>query len=107
MKRENAAGQAATPVLSVVLSVLAASHHWLHMGIMLLLGGSMGTMGAAMLGIIWLRHVMIVATLLMVALTVYRLVRRRYHHRSLVALNAAASLVSLAFVGYTVNQFGW
>jgi len=107
VKRETAAGPAATPVLSVVLSVLASSHHWLVMGIVLLLGGGMGTMGAAMLGILWLRRLMIVATLAMVALTAYRLTKGHYRGRGAVAVNIGAALVSLAFVGYTVSQFGW
>ena len=94
------------PVISVVLSFVASSHHWLHMTVLLVLGGSANRM-AAMQNMIGLRRLMIVISLLLMIFTVYRLIRHRCTRKSVVAFNGLSILVSLGFIAYTLGAFGW
>jgi hypothetical protein len=98
--------QTTTGLLSLILSFLASSHHWLHMGILLLLGGSTNVM-TAMSAVLWLRRFMIVMTLLTVMISVYRLYRHRCKDTWNIALTFLSVVISVGFVTYTMYHFGW
>lgn len=102
----NKKSQAATSVLSFVLSFLASSHHWLHMGILLILGGSTNIM-ATMSALVWVRRLMIVATLITAFISVYRLFKHRCKEPWVISLTTVSTLLSLGFILYTLSQFGW
>lgn len=95
-----------TNVLSFVLAFLASSHHWLHMGVLALLGGS-ATMMETMSTVIWLRRAMIVMTLATVVITLFRLYRHRCKDARMIAMSALSTALSLGFILYTLNGFGW
>jgi hypothetical protein len=96
-------GQAVTNVLSFVFSFLASSHHWLHMGILLLLGGSTNMM-ATMSATIWIKRFMILATLVSAFISVYRLYKHRCKEPWIVSLTALSTVLSLGFVFYALRQ---
>jgi hypothetical protein len=99
-------GQVATTIASVLLSFLASSHHLLHMAVLLILGGSTNMM-ATMSGFLWLRRIMIAATLLTVAYPVYILVTHWHIKKPLLLMSLVSSVVSIAFVCYSLWEFGW
>lgn len=91
---------------SVVFSIIASSHHWLHMGILLLLGGSTNMM-AGMTGALWIRRFMIVAVLVTTVFSIYRLMRHKRMPIWMKTMNFLSLLISFAFIMYTLIQFGW
>ncbi|MUT67926.1 hypothetical protein [Paenibacillus sp. NEAU-GSW1] len=95
-----------SPIISVILSILAASHHWLHMIILLFLGSS-ASMMSTMQNMLWLRRFMIVVTMATILFTVYRLLKHRCSNKAVIALNLISGLVSLGFIFYTLLTFGW
>lgn len=94
------------PILSIILSFLASSHHWLHMMILLLLGSSTNIM-PTMQNLLWLRRFMIIVTLITVLFTVYRLIKHRCSNKTVIVFNVGSILVSLGFMLYTLLTFGW
>lgn len=102
----NKKSQAAATAASFILSFLASSHHWLHMGILLLLGGSTSTL-ATMSAVFWLRRFMIIATLITVFISVYRLYKHRCKVPWIISLTALSTAISLGFIFYTLYHFGW
>jgi hypothetical protein len=98
--------QVMTNVFSFVLSFLASSHHWLHMGILLLLGGSTNMM-ATTSAVLWIRRFMILATLATAFISIYRLYKHRCKEPWIVSLTALSTVLSLGFIFYTWRQFGW
>lgn len=99
--------QTATSVSSLVLSFLASSHHWIHMVIIMLLGGSMSIMAGTMPAIVWFRRGMVVATLLTVAFSVYRLYRHKCKDAKVIAMTVISAVISIGVVIYTLVSFGW
>lgn len=104
--KKEAASTVAASVSSIIFSILASSHHWLHMGILLLLGGSTNIM-ATMTGVVWIRRVMILATLITTIFAIYRLVKRRHMPFWMKGMTALSILISLGFIIYTGIQYGW
>jgi hypothetical protein len=98
--------QVTTSLFSVILSFIASSHHWLHMGILLLLGGSTNMM-SMMSGVVWIRRFMIIATLFTVCFSIYKLKKHRCREISIISLTAFSVLLSLGFISYTLIDFGW
>lgn len=98
--------QAALGVCSFIFSFLASSHHWLHMGIMLLLGGST-EMLSAMSAVLWVRRVMVLATLATAFFSIFRLYKHRCKEPWVVAITVLSTALSLGFIFYTLNRFGW
>ncbi|NRD78520.1 hypothetical protein HPT25_14230 [Bacillus sp. BRMEA1] len=98
--------QATTSIFSVLFSFLATSHHWIHMGILMLLGGSTNMM-AAMSGVLWIRRFMILITLATTLLSIYRLFKHHCKEIWMIALTVIAGLVSLYFIYSTLTNFGW
>jgi hypothetical protein len=90
----NKKGQAATSISSFILSFLASSHHWLHMGILLLLGGSTNMM-ATLSAVVWIRRFMIVATLVTAFISIYRLYKHSCKERWIVSLTVLSTVLSL------------
>lgn len=106
----NKGKQTVTSVGSLILSFLASSHHWIHMVIMMLITGSMGTMSnmsGTMSAIVWFRRFMIVATLLTAGFSMYRLYRHKCKDRKMIGLTFLSSVISVGFVVYTLVDFGW
>ena len=99
-------GQASTSFFSILFSFIASSHHFLHMGILLLLGGSTNMM-ATMSGVIWIRRVMILMTFVTALFSVYRLIKHRCKEIWMISLTVLSVLLSLYFVIYTLVDFGW
>ena len=102
--------QTRTSIGSVIFSLLASSHHWLHMVILMLISGSMssmtvmsGTMGV----IVWFRRIMIVATVLSVAYSVYRPIRHKCKNGWIIGVTSIAVVISIGFLVYTLAKFGW
>ncbi len=110
MKNRNAynhnSATMATSFSSIIFSIIASSHHWLHMGILLILGSSTNMM-ATMTGVIWLRRVMILATIITTIYSVYRLIKHRHMPIWFKAITIVSSLVSIGFIVYTINNYGW
>lgn len=102
----NKKGQAATSLFSFLFSMLASSHHWIHMGVLLLLGGSTNMM-ATMSTVFWIRRLMIIATLITIFISVYRLFKHRCKELWVVSLTAVSTVLSLGFIFYTIINFGW
>jgi hypothetical protein len=102
----NKKSQATTSVLSIVMSFLATSHHWLHMGILFILGGSTNLM-ATTSTVVWVRRFMIVATLITALISVYRLFKHRCKVPWVISLTTMSILLSIGFIIYTLSQFGW
>jgi hypothetical protein len=98
--------QTTTGLLSLILAFFASSHHWLHMGILLLLGGSTNMM-TAISAVLWLRRIMIIMTMLTVLISVYRLYRHRCKDTWIIALTYLSVVISMGFVSYTLYHFGW
>lgn len=99
-------GQVSTSVFSILFAFIASSHHWLHMGIILLLGGSTNMM-ATMSGIIWIRRFMILMTFVTALFSVYRLIKHRCKEIRMISLTVLSVLLSLYFVINTLVNFGW
>ncbi|SFA86584.1 MULTISPECIES: hypothetical protein [unclassified Bacillus (in: firmicutes)] len=98
--------QATTSISSILLSFLASSHHWIHIGILLLLGGSTNAM-TTMSGVIWVRRIMIIMTLATMIFSIYRLFKHRCKEFWINALTVLSVAISLFFVSYTLMNFGW
>jgi hypothetical protein len=99
-------GKASTSVFSILFSFIASSHHWLHMGILLLLGGSTNMM-AAMSGVIWIRRFMILMTFVTALFSIYRLFKHRCKEIWMISLTVLSVLLSMYFVLSTLVDFGW
>jgi hypothetical protein len=102
----NKKSQATTSLLSLVMSFLATSHHWLHMGILFILGGSTNIM-ATTSTVVWVRRFMIVATLITAIVSIYRLFKHRCKVLWVISLTTMSILLSLGFIIYTLSQSGW
>jgi hypothetical protein len=105
-KLMNPKSQATTGVFSVLLSFLATSHHWLHMGILTLLGGSTNMM-ASMTAVYWVRRIMITITLLMILYSIYRFIKYRSKQIWILIFTIVSMVLSLGFITYTLIQYGW
>jgi RsiW-degrading membrane proteinase PrsW (M82 family) len=105
-KSMNPKTQAATGIFSIILSFLATSHHWLHMGILTVLGGSTNMM-AAMSAVVWIRRTMIVITIIMILLSIYRLNRHRSKPIWILIFSIVSVMLSLGFITFTLIQYGW
>jgi hypothetical protein len=103
---KNKSSQAATSILSLLFSFLASSHHWLHMGILMLLGSSTNVM-ATMSGVIWIRRFMIVMTFATILYSLYRLAKHRCKETWVIILTVISVLLSSYFVIVTLFNFGW
>lgn len=99
------ASTVASSISSVLLSIIASSHHWLHMGLLFLLGGSAGMV--SMSDILRIRRFMIAATVLTALFTLYRLLKHKHMPVWTKAISVLSIAVSLGFVVYTLTQFGW
>ncbi len=104
--KKGTAANVAASVSSVVFSIIASSHHWLHMGILLILGGSTNMM-AAFTGVLWLRRVMVTATLITSVYSIYRLRAHKQMPVWMKIMNAASVVISMGFIFYTLMKFGW
>ena len=91
----------------LVLSVLASSHHWLHMLILMTMSGSMAAMQGTTSGVVWFRRLMILGTIAMIAISTYRLMRHTETGRSAVWFSVVSSVASLGFISYSLIEFGW
>lgn len=98
--------QVATSFFSILFSFLASSHHWIHMGILLLLGGTTNMM-TTMSGVIWIRRFMILMTLATVLFSIYRLFKHRCKEFWMISLTVISVLLSSYFIYYTLVDFGW
>lgn len=96
-----------TSIGGLVLSVLASSHHWLHMLLLMTMSGSMAAMQGTISSVVWFRRLMIVGTIIMIGVSTYRLTRHTGRGRSAVWLSVVSSLTSLGFIAYTLIEFGW
>jgi RsiW-degrading membrane proteinase PrsW (M82 family) len=105
-KPMNSKSQATTGIFSILLSFLTTSHHWLHMGILTLLGGSTNMM-AAMTAVNWVRRIMIVITLFMILYSIYRLNKHRNKQIWILIFSIISMVLSLGFITYTLIQYGW
>ncbi|HJV45920.1 MAG TPA: hypothetical protein VJ824_09375 [Bacillota bacterium] len=98
--------QTTASVFSIIMSFLASSHHWIHMSMIMLMGGSSSMIGA-MSGIIWVRRVMIIVTFLSMGFSIMHLLHHGCREKKMIVMTGISVLISLGFVGYTVMRFGW
>jgi hypothetical protein len=105
-RNKKATSTVAASVSSIIFSIIASSHHWLHLGILLILGGSTNMM-ATISGILWLRRAMIIATLLTSIFSIYRLVKHRHMPIWMKGMTFLSLLITFGFIIYTGIQFGW
>jgi hypothetical protein len=106
IQKKEMASTIATSVSSLIFSIIASSHHWLHLGILLLLGSSTNMM-AAMTGILWLRRGMVIATLITSAYSIYRLTKHKQMPVWMKGTTFLSILISFGFMIYTLIQYGW
>jgi hypothetical protein len=104
--KKGTASNVATSVLSIIFSVIASSHHWLHMLILLILGSSTNMM-VGMSEILWLRRAMVIATLITSIYSIYRLNKHKHMPTWMKVMNSSSVLISLGFLLYTLIKFGW
>lgn len=64
-------------------------------------------MMATMTSVIWLRRFMIIISLIMVIITVFRLYKHRCKGSFQLIINWTSVILTVAFIGYTIFQFGW
>jgi hypothetical protein len=87
-----------------VLAFLASQHHTLHM---LLIAAGIGGAGASSMTMFpMVRRAMLLMSLAMVVLMVYRAIRPQCS-TAMRLVNAVSVLVTLGLVGWTVVQFGF
>jgi hypothetical protein len=98
--------QATASIFSVVFSFLATSHHWIHMGILMLLGSSTDMM-TTMSGVLWVRRFMILMTFVTAMFSIYRLFKHRCKEFWMIAITIVAVLLSIYFIYSTLINFGW
>jgi hypothetical protein len=98
--------QVSSSILSVLFAFIASSHHWLHMSILFLLGGSTSAL-ATMSGILWVRRLMIVITLLTTAFSIRKFYTQRNMPNYIKLLTLVSAVISIGFVIYTLFNFGW
>ncbi|MDQ0110746.1 hypothetical protein [Paenibacillus harenae] len=104
--KNDAASAVATSISSILLSFLASSHHWLHTGILLIMGGSTNMM-ATMSGIVWLRRTMILVTVITSFYSVYRLLRHKRMPIWMKWMTVISLIISFGLIVYTLINFGW
>jgi hypothetical protein len=105
-QKNNATTAVATSISSIVFSFLASSHHWLHTGILLIMGSSTNMM-ATMSGIVWLRRLMILVTVITSLNSVYRLLRHKHMPIWMKWITVLSIIISFGLIGYTLFTFGW
>lgn len=103
-KKETASTVAAS-VSSIIFSILASSHHWLHMGILLILGSSTNMM-VSMSGILWLRRVMVIASVITAMYSLYRLKKNIHMPIWMKAMTIVSIIITFGFILYTLITFG-
>ncbi|WP_052948078.1 hypothetical protein [Aneurinibacillus tyrosinisolvens] len=96
----------ATSLSSILFSIIASSHHWLHVGILFLLGSSTNMM-ATMSGVLWVRRTMIIATFITAIYSGYRLSKHKHMPVWMKVMTSLSVLISFGFVIYTLYKFGW
>jgi len=96
----------AVSLSSIILSVFASSHHWLHMLLLLILGGSTGTLASAT-GMSWVRRAMILASVISTAFALYRLLKRKQIPLWMRGITYLSVIISVAFILYSLIQYGW
>jgi hypothetical protein len=106
MHKKETASAVVTSLSSVIFSIIASSHHWLHVGILLLLGSSTNMM-VAMSGVLWLRRAMVMATVITSVYSIYRLKKHKHIPIWMKVINTLSVLISLGFILYTLIKFGW
>lgn len=102
--------QTAVSVGALIWSFLASSHHWIHMVILMLISGSMGSMSlmsGTMPAIVWFRRIMIFATVVTVAFSIYRLILHQCKDKKMISLTVGSAVLSIGFIIYTLIDFGW
>lgn len=98
--------QLASSILSVFFSFIASSHHWLHMGILFLVGGSTSTL-AMTTGILWVRRLMIVITLLTAGFSIRKLYKQKSMPYYMKGFTILSTMISVGFIFYTLITSGW
>jgi hypothetical protein len=104
--KKGTASTVAASVSSIIFSVIASSHHWLHMLILLVLGSSTNVM-VGMSEILWLRRAMMITAVITSIYSIYRLKKHKHMPTWIKAMNALSVLISLGFIIYTLIKFGW
>jgi len=99
--------QATASVGSVMVSLIASSHHWIHMIILICIGGSMSTMEGTMSAVIWIRRLMIVMTCVTVLYVMVRLMKHKNRNSLITILTLASTLISTGLMVYTLAIYGW
>lgn len=93
-------------ISSIILSIIASSHHWLHIAILFLLGGSTNIM-VNLTGIMWVRRILITVTVITSLFSLYRFIKHKHMPFWLKLLTGVSILISFSFIGYTFVTFGW
>jgi len=102
----SAKSQLTTSITSLLLALLASSHHWLHMTVLFLLG-SQTSMMATMSSMVWLRRLMIVATAITIGVSLYRMLRHKGCSNVMKSVTIISAILSVGFIVYTLATFGW
>ncbi len=63
----------------------------------------MATMSAAL----WIRRIMIIATIITMLVSMYRLLKHKYKVRWVIIMTILSAAISLGFIMYTLVKFGW
>lgn len=102
----HAASAVTTSLFSIVFSFLASSHHWLHTGILLIMGSSTNMM-ATMSGIVWLRRAMIIVTVVTTLYSIFRLLKHKNMPFWMKIMTVLSIIISVGLMIYTLINFGW
>lgn len=105
MKEEGIKASAgATSIGAILLAFIASQHHTLHMFLIAL--GIGGASASSMTMFPLVRRAMLLLSLAMVALMIYRAISAKYSS-AMRLLNVASVLVTLGLVAWSVGQFGF
>ncbi|MBW6493173.1 MAG: hypothetical protein K0B16_01210 [Burkholderiaceae bacterium] len=105
MEAEGSKRSAGVPsVAAVLLAFLASQHHTLHMVLIALGIGGAGASSMTMFPMV--RRVMLLMSLAMVVVLVYRALDARCSN-AMRLVSAVSVLVTLGLVGWSVRQFGF
>ncbi|SEC05798.1 hypothetical protein [Paenibacillus sp. GP183] len=97
LHKKGTASTIAASVSSIIFSIIASSHHWLHTLILLVLGSSTNMM-VDMSGLLWLRRAMVIATLISSIYAIYSLKKHKHMPTWMKVMNTLSVLISLGFI---------
>ncbi len=93
-------------IISILLAIITASHHWMHLLILMILGTSTSMM-AMMSTFIWVRRLMILVTVITSLYSLYQLFTNKLHTNFLRVFTLISVVGTMLLVVYSFISFGF